>query len=78
MIERLRHLAHQVAFVAVVAINRKPPLIVRYSTIDGTLQQVAHAFYGDYRRAGELLRLNPHITQPNFIQQGDLINAYTK
>ncbi|MGX3066459.1 DNA circularization protein [Ursidibacter arcticus] len=78
VIERLRHLAHQVSFVAVVAINRKPPLIVRYSTIDGTLQQVAHAFYGDYRRASELLRLNPHITQPNFIQQGDLINAYTK
>lgn len=77
-LERLRHLAHAVNQIAIAAINRKPPLIVRRSEINGTLVQVAHAFYGDYTRADELLRLNPQIRQPNFIQQGELINAYAK
>lgn len=78
LMERLRHIASEISRLATNAINRKPPLIVRESEINGTIHQVAYHFYGDYHRASELLRLNPHIRQPNFIEQGDLINAYAK
>lgn len=76
--EQLRQVAHGVSQVAMAAINRKPPLMVRLCELNGTIHQVAHHFYGDYRRANELLRLNPQIQQPNFIQQGEVLNAYAK
>ncbi|MCK9139458.1 phage morphogenesis protein, partial [Haemophilus influenzae] len=53
-------------------------LIIRTVEFDSTIQQVAHAFYGDYTRAGELLRLNPHIRYPNFIARGEVLNGYAK
>lgn len=77
-IEQLREFAHHVSRIALAAINRKPPLMLKISPLTGTIQQVAHAFYGDYTRAEELLRLNPQIKHPNFIQQGEIINAYSK
>ncbi|MFZ7186935.1 phage tail tape measure protein [Avibacterium avium] len=76
--EQLRHLAHHFTQLAISAINRKPPLIVRTAQFNGTIQQMAHAFYGDFRRANELLRLNPQVRYPNFITQGELLNSYVK
>lgn len=78
LIEAMRNLAHDVALIGLNAINQKPPLSVRVCPLNGTLHQVAHAFYGDYRRAGELLRLNPQLHNPNFIRQGELMNAYSE
>lgn len=78
LIEELRNLAQAVSALGLKAINQKPPLIVRQSELNGTLHQVAHAFYGDYKRAAELLRLNPQIRNPNFIRQGELLNAYSE
>lgn len=78
MIEQVRQLAHAVTQLAITLINQKPPLMIRISPLNGTLQQVAHAFYGDYRRFDELLRLNPGIREPNFVTEGDLLNAYAK
>ncbi|MBE2895452.1 DNA circularization protein [Pasteurellaceae bacterium HPA106] len=76
--ESLRNAAHRTQQLAIAMINQKPPLTVRESPLSGTLHQVAHYFYHDYRRADELLRLNPHIDHPNFIARGVLINGYAK
>lgn len=76
--EKLRKQSHKLTQLALAAINRKPPLIIRVVEFDSTIQQVAHAFYGDYTRAGELLRLNPQIRYPNFIARGEVLNGYAK
>ena len=78
MAEQLRHKAHQFTQLALAAINRKPPLMVREVPFNGTVQQIAHAFYGDCKRAEELLRLNPQIRYPNFIERGEWLNSYVK
>lgn len=78
LIESLRQITHDFTALVIAAINRKPPLIVRSSPLNGTIHQIAHAFYGDYTRADELLLLNPTIRLPNFIKEGDLLNAYAK
>lgn len=76
--ESLRNMAAELTQMAIAAINQKPPLLVKEVRFDSTLQQVAHDFYGDYRRYDELLRLNPQIRQPNFISAGSLLNAYAE
>lgn len=76
--EQLRTQTHKLTQLALAAINRKPPLIIRSVDFDGSIWQIAHAFYGDYTRADELLRLNPHICYPNFIQRGEALNGYAK
>lgn len=78
LIETLRTLSGSLNTLIIAAINQKPPLIVRPAPLSGTLQQIAFDFYGDIGRADELLRLNPHIIHPNFIQKGDFINGYVK
>ena len=78
MAEQLRTQTHKLTQLALAAINRKPPLIIRSVDFDGSIWQIAHAFYGDYTRADELLRLNPHICYPNFIQRGEALNGYAK
>lgn len=76
--EGLRKQTQYITQLALAAINRKPPLIIRTVEASGTIQQVSHAFYGDHRRAQELLRLNAHIRQPNFIQRGEVLNSYAR
>lgn len=76
--EKLRNQGQKITKLALSAINRRPPLIIRTVEINGTIQQVAHEFYGDFRRANELLRLNPQIRYPNFIQRGEVLNSYAK
>ncbi|THA10504.1 DNA circularization protein [Rodentibacter pneumotropicus] len=76
--EQLRNKAHKFTQLALAAINRKPPLMVREVPFNGTVQQIAHAFYGDYKRAAELLRLNPQIRYPNYISRGEWLNSYVK
>ncbi len=76
--ESIRNIASEIMELAILTINKKPPMIIKECKINGTLQQVSHLFYGDYRRSGELLRLNPQIRQPNFIKQGTLLNCYSK
>ncbi len=76
--EKLRNQGQKITKLALSAINRRPPLIIRTVEINGTIQQVAHEFYGDFRRANELLRLNPQVRYPNFIQRGEVLNSYAK
>ncbi|HEZ3710164.1 TPA: hypothetical protein WIA07_000122 [Neisseria meningitidis] len=76
--ESLRAAAGSLNALVAAAINQKPPLIVRQASIDGTIHQIAHEFYGDIARAAELVRLNPHIHHPAFIKRGTLVNSYAK
>lgn len=76
--EALRNVANGINKLIIAAINQKPPLIVRAAPMDGTLHQIAFAFYGDIDRTDELIKLNPHITHPAFITKGLLINGYAK
>ena len=78
VIEGLRQLSGCLNTLVVAAINRKPPLLVRPAPLDGTMQQIAFAFYGDIGRTEELVRLNPHITHPTFVGKGAWINGYAK
>ncbi|MCK3654917.1 hypothetical protein A4G19_03775 [Pasteurellaceae bacterium Macca] len=76
--EHIRQVAGLFNQLAIAAINRKPPLIVREAPLEGAIHQIAHAFYGDFRRAPELLALNPHLIYPYHIEQGVLLNSYAK
>ncbi|WP_439240864.1 DNA circularization protein [Lonepinella sp. BR2474] len=76
--EGLREVAHQMTALALSAINQKPPLMVREAPVSGALVQQAHSLYGDYSRADELLRLNPHIRYPNWVEKGTVLNGYAR
>ena len=76
--EGIRNLSHYFTQLCIAAINKKPPLIIRSVKSSGTIVQVAHEFYGDYRRFEELLLLNPQLGHPNFIQQGEALNSYAE
>ncbi|WP_234086752.1 DNA circularization protein [Azonexus sp. R2A61] len=76
--ESLKDVAYQVQQAALAALVQRPPLVQRSAPFDGNLHLIAHAWYGDYTRAAELLRLNPQIRQPNFIRLGDPLYAYAR
>lgn len=78
VIECLRQASGSLNALVAAAINQKPPLVVRPAPFDGTIQQIAFAFYADISRSDELIRLNPHITHPCFIQQDTPINGYIR
>lgn len=74
--EPLKALALTVTNAAEKLVRAKPPLIEREVDTPGNLQLLAHLWYGDYRRADELLRLNPQIANPNFIKRSTVLRAY--
>jgi prophage DNA circulation protein len=74
--EPLKGLALAVTEAAEKLIRAKPPLRDRTVTTPGNLQLIAHLWYGDYRRAAELHRLNPNIRNPNFIPAGISLRSY--
>lgn len=76
--EALRDAAGRLNALVVAAINQKPPLVVKPAPLTGTVHQLAFALYGDIARAEELMKLNPHIIHPAFIERGQWINAYAK
>jgi prophage DNA circulation protein len=76
--QALRNLAYQIQSAQIAALNQRPPLIIRKAPLSGNLTLVAHAWYGDASRAGELGRLNPSVINPNFIERDQLLSAYPK
>lgn len=78
IIESLKNTALLVQQAAQLVIETRPPLAIKKSPVAGNLRLIAHAMYGDHARATELARLNPLIRQPNFIQQGDALNAFAQ
>ena len=76
--DALRTMAQQVQRQALAVIVLRPPLIRRRVEADGNLHLLAHRWYGDYRRAGELLRLNPQLRLPCFVLRGEVLYAYAR
>lgn len=75
--EPLKALALTVTVAAEKLIRARPPLLKRTVDAPGNLQLIAFLWYGDYRRADELLRLNPGVRNPNFIAAGKTLLAYS-
>ncbi|HGA5556111.1 TPA: multidrug DMT transporter permease, partial [Salmonella enterica subsp. enterica serovar Birkenhead] len=78
VVEDLKESALTVQMMAEAIMATRPPLTRRTATQDGNLHLLAHAWYQDYTRAAELLRLNPQIRDPNDIRRGDTLNAYAR
>jgi len=76
--ENLKDIALAVQTAAIAVIDERPPLATRTVTVAGNLHLTAFRWYGDYTRADELARLNPQITNPNFLMPGDVLNAYSQ
>lgn len=76
--EPLKDAALAIQEAAAVIIDARPPLRERAVAAPTNLHLLAHAWYGDYRRASELLRLNPWVRNPNDIKPGDVINGYAQ
>ncbi|MDB5802261.1 MAG: circulation family protein [Rhodocyclales bacterium] len=76
--EPLKDQAAALQEAARAVIEARPPLVVRTVTAECNLRLLAHRLYGDHTRANELLRLNPRVRLPNFLQAGDVINAYAR
>ncbi|HDL8460169.1 TPA: DNA circularization N-terminal domain-containing protein [Yersinia enterocolitica] len=76
VVEGLKDIALAVQQLAANMITTRPPLIQRRVDSVSNLHLVAHRWYGDYRRAVELQRLNPQLRNPNNLQTGDMLYAY--
>ena len=74
--EALKETAWAVQDLAKTVIELKPPIIGRAAEGPACLRLLAHQWYGDHERAPELLRFNPRLRLPNFIEQGQTLNAY--
>ncbi|WP_434777696.1 DNA circularization protein [Neisseria sp. Ec49-e6-T10] len=77
-IDILKDIALNLQNQAKAVINLRPPLVVRKVEANANLHLIAFRWYGDYHRADELLRLNPQIKHPSFIEQGAVLNAYAR
>lgn len=78
VIEPLRNIAALLQARARRVIVRRPPLIERDVASRACLRLLAHRWYGDHRRAGELLRLNPALREPNALEAGDVLRGYAE
>ncbi|KUY99304.1 hypothetical protein WS48_04580 [Burkholderia sp. RF7-non_BP1] len=64
--------------LAIKVIDVLPPIISRTVDAPSNLTLLAHLWYADYSRSAELLRLNPRIRNPNFIQRGDTVRGFAQ
>ena len=78
VVEALRDAAAHLNLLAIAVLNQKPPLIARPAPLSGTVHQLAFAWYGEINRADELIRLNPQLRHPCFIQTGEIMNGYAQ
>ncbi|HHG9999146.1 TPA: DNA circularization protein [Yersinia enterocolitica] len=76
VVDGLKDIALAVQQLATNIITTRPPLIQRQVDGVSNLHLVAHRWYGDYRRAVELQRLNPQLRNPNNLKPGDMLYAY--
>ncbi|MGM8017776.1 DNA circularization protein [Yersinia enterocolitica] len=76
VVEGLKDIALAVQQLAANMITTRPLLIQRQVDSVSNLHLVAHRWYGDYRRAVELQRLNPQLRNPNNLKPGDVLYAY--
>jgi len=76
--EPLKDLALAVQKAGIAVIDTRPPLIRRTVDVSMNLHLIAFRWYGDYTRAVELARLNPHLRHPNFVTAGTILHAYQR
>lgn len=76
--EPLKDVALAVQQLAIGVIDALPPLITRTVDAPANLTLLAFRWYGDYTRSAELLRLNPGVRNPNFIQRGDVLRGFAQ
>lgn len=74
--ESLKTTALTLQEAARAVIEARPPLVEREMAAPGNLRLIAHELYGDHTRAPELFRLNPKAKMPNYLDRGDVLNAY--
>ncbi|WP_338501319.1 DNA circularization N-terminal domain-containing protein [Erwinia aphidicola] len=78
VVKVLKSVALTVQELARAVITLRPPLVRRKVETTCNLHLLAHAWYGDATRAGELLRLNPGLRNPNTLKRGDRVYGYSK
>ncbi|WP_429496750.1 hypothetical protein ACQUFY_09255 [Robbsia andropogonis] len=76
--ESLKDVAQAIETLGEAIVNTLPPLITRQVDTPCNLALLAFQWYGDYTRSDELLRLNPTLRNPNFINRGETLNAFAK
>lgn len=76
--DALRDMAHKLQKQALAVVNLNPPMVKKAAPRNTSLHLLAFEWYGDYTRFDELMRLNPQIIHPNFIQAGEELNAYAR
>ncbi|WP_145507658.1 DNA circularization protein [Yersinia hibernica] len=76
VVDGLKDIALAVQQLAANIMTTRSPLIQRQVEGVSNLHLVAHRWYGDYRRAAELQRLNPQLRNPNDLKPGDVLYAY--
>ncbi len=76
--ERLKTIAYKLQETALKILEVRPPLVAHEVTMDENLHLLAHRLYADSTRADEILRLNPSIQHPNFIQTGEILYVYAE
>ncbi|TNI12697.1 DNA circularization protein [Aeromonas veronii] len=78
IIERLKSAALRLQEMGMLVLTRRPPLTIRRVQADSSLRLLAHQWYANHERAGELQRLNPQVRDPNLITAGMVLHAYAK
>ncbi|CAB3764097.1 DNA circularization protein [Paraburkholderia humisilvae] len=76
--EPLKDVALSIQQLAVSVIDALPPLISRTVPAPTNLTLLAYRWYGDYTRSAELLRLNPSVRNPNFIERGEVLYGFAQ
>lgn len=78
VVAQLKNVALDLQNLGLTVIAKRPPLTKKTVISDSCLRLLAHQWYGDHSRAAELQRLNPQLRNPNKVNAGDVINAYTR
>lgn len=78
VVEALKDVALATQELAVSVIDARPPIITRTVDAPCNLALLAFRWYGDHSRSAELLRLNPKVRNPNFIDRGEVLRGFAQ
>lgn len=78
VVEPMKDTALAVQELAVDVIDQLPPIVSRTIESPSNLTLISFRWYGDYSRSAELMRLNPGIRNPNFVNRGDVLRGYAR
>lgn len=73
-----KKIADQVHLVIQEFIETRPPIMTTIIHQPSTLHILAHELYGDFSRAGEILRLNPNLENPALLRTGQELVVYAR